>query len=130
MWYYLVLSILSFGALAYIVAGKVKYARESVPENELLTALKSSKPFFEDYRIIVLVPLVRYWQIFIYPFILRETEKGLSSLRQFILKIEKEVGHIRDYVRGKRILHINGKRHHYWGELNEHKTENPGKMYE
>jgi len=129
MYYFLMLSFLSFAGVGYLVFSKLGQAK-NIPREEFLTALKSTKPFFEDYRKIIVVPAIRYWQLIAYPFILREVEKGLFSLRSFILSAEKEIGHIRDYVRGKRILHINGNRHHYWGELNEHKSENPGKTYE
>lgn len=129
MWFYLIISIICFSGAGYFIWSNLSVAR-AIPKGEFVTALKSTKPFFEDYREIVVIPMIQFWRTVVYPFVLRELEKGLSACRGFILKTEKEVAIFRDYVRGKRILHLRGNKNKYWNDLNDHKNDHPGKFYE
>ena len=129
MWTYLIISVCCFGGAGYFISSRLAVAR-AIPKSELLTALKSSKPFFDDYHRVVVHPVMQFWRTTAYPFGLKELEKGLSACRRFILKTEKEVAVFRDYVRGKRIVHLRDNKNKYWNDLNEHKNDNPGKLYE
>ena len=121
----LILILLGLAGMAILIGRRLPVAR-LIPEEHFYSALNATTPFFEDYRRMVVSPALQFWKVSVYPLILKEVEKAVSYSRLGMVRAERHLLNFRDYVRGKRIVHIHGIRKIYWKQVNDYKNDNPG----
>lgn len=92
--------------------------------DELTDNLVSSKSIFSSLRRRFISPISNFWHTVVLPGIYKETEKTISRFRLNILKAERALLRLTNYIRGKREIKNNGDNGSspYWQDINEFKN--------
>lgn len=112
-------AIISFAGMAFLLFGPLSEAGK-IPKKEFARRLKLSKPVFEDFFGHAAAPFKNFWEHSFLPFFLRKSEKIVARFRINVLKIERLLLRLTNYIRGKRENGNNGNTP-YWKDLNDYK---------
>lgn len=115
-----------FGLIVLIAQGLREFNR--IDSDEFLTKARETKPIFHDLKIHIWVPVANYFHAVIIPIIYKEFEIVISRVRINVLRIERLLLQLANYIRGKREVKINGQHHHYWGGFGKNNKEDDVKI--
>jgi len=112
--------------MAFLVLKHLKEVR-IMSKGELIEKLKESKPLISDFQEYTFIPMINFWHDIFLPRLFREGERVISKFRILVLRVERKLLQLTNYIRGKRELKINGQnKSPYWEEIkkaNEEKEE-------
>ncbi|MEK9183640.1 MAG: hypothetical protein AAB890_01020 [Patescibacteria group bacterium] len=111
------ISIFSAIGIIYLLARGLILAR-TMDKKELSLKLASSKSIFDDFHVYVFVPFVGFLKISVLPMVFKEFEIIISKFRINVLKVERQLFHLANYIRGKREIKTDNESHPYWDSVN------------
>lgn len=119
--YALILAVVfSSAGMVFLLFKPVAEARE-IPREEFINKLRLSKSVFDDFSYRVAEPFKNIWKNLLLPLFLKKSEKIVARFRISVLKTERLLLQLTNYIRGKR---ENGNNGHtpYWKDLNDFKN--------
>lgn len=116
------IAALSAAGLAALVFKGVFWAR-MMPREEFEKKLDESKPVFYDINAKIFVPAAVFLHDFLSPKIYKEFEIIISKFRINVLRMERLLLQLANYIRGKREVKMNGNKHPYWNQVGGAKPE-------
>lgn len=116
------IAILSAAGIAILVSKEVFFAR-AMPKEEFERKLSESKPLFYDLNARILIPVAVFLHDSLSPKIYKEFEIIVSKFRINVLRVERLLLRLANYIRGKREVKINGNKHPYWNQVNNSDSE-------
>lgn len=111
------ISIFSAIGIIYLLAKGLVLAK-AMDKKELSLRLISSKSIFDDFHVYVFIPLVNFLKISVLPIVFKEFEIIISKFRINVLKVERQLFHLANYIRGKREIKTDNEGHPYWDSVN------------
>ena len=114
------ISIFSAIGIIYLLTKGLILAK-TIDKKELSLKLTSSS-IFDDFHVYVFIPFMDFLKTFILPKIFKEFEIIISKFRISVLKVERQLFHLANYVRGKREIKTDNESHPYWDSVNNSKN--------
>ena len=122
MTFFLILFAFSFIGISALLLRGFSIIGE-ISEEELLSRRALSKPFWDDFRKLIVAPTVRIHREKVLPKTYKEIEKLTRRFRLIALRVECLLMRFSEYIRGKRIMaDTNDHKSHYWEQLNNRKN--------
>jgi hypothetical protein len=127
MIFFLIILLISIAGLALLFIKRFLVFK-TVSKEEIFSRYNSAKPFWSEFRELFVVPTIRVHQEKVRPATYKEIEKMARRFRISVLKIECLLTRFTDYIRGKRVMSINGNKcgcankSSYWEQLNNCKN--------
>lgn len=115
-------AILSFGGSFLLVLRRAFYAR-TIPETELKRELSETVSVFRDIKTRLITPPFVLAHNTFSPKIYKEFEIIISKFRINVLRMERHLLRLANYIRGKREMKMNNDSHPYWDQLTDSKKE-------
>lgn len=116
----IVITIFSAGGMLYLIWRRLREIR-MMADSELLEKLQASRPVFSDFHQYLITPTINFYRTSVLPAVYKESEKAISRFRINILKIERWLLRLTNYIRGKRKINSNGNTP-YWKDINDFKN--------
>lgn len=116
----IVITIFSAGGMLYLLLRRLREIR-MMAGSELLEKLQASRPVFSDFHQYFIIPAINFYRTSVLPAVYKESEKTISRFRINILKIERWLLRLTNYIRGKRKINTNGNTP-YWKDINDFKN--------
>jgi hypothetical protein len=116
----IVITIFSAGGMLYLLLRRLRETR-MMADGELLEKLQVSRPVFSDFHQYLIIPTINFYRTSVLPAVYKESEKTISRFRINILKIERWLLRLTNYIRGKRKINTNGNTP-YWKDINDFKN--------
>ena len=110
------MAILSFAGASFLISRKTFCAR-AMPREEFEEKLNGTAPVFHDISARIIVPFVVFLHDTFSPKIYKEFEIIISRFRINVLRAERQLLHLANYIRGKREVKISEGNHPYWNQL-------------
>lgn len=115
-------AVLSFAGSFLLVLRKAFYAR-TMPETELRRELSETVSVFRDIKTRLVIPPFVFIHDAFSPKIYKEFEIIISKFRINVLRMERHLLRLANYIRGKREMKMNNDGHPYWNQLTDSKKE-------
>lgn len=109
-------ALLSVAGIVFLVLKGVSFAR-TMPKEEFERRLNESKPIFHDINARVIIPFAVFMHDSLSPKIYKEFEIIISKFRINVLRMERLLLQLANYIRGKREVKMNGNSHPYWNQV-------------
>ena len=109
-------ALLSAVGIVFLVSKGVSFAR-AMPREEFERKLNETKPVFYDINARIIVPFAVFLHDFLSPKIYKEFEIVISKFRINVLRMERLLLQLANYIRGKREVKMNGNIHPYWNQV-------------
>ena len=119
-------AILSAAGIAALIFRGMFLAR-MMPKEELEKKINESKSVFYDINAKIFVPTAVFLHDSLSPKIYKEFEIIISKFRINVLRTERLLLQLANYIRGKREVKINGGKHPYWNQVGGAEPENKNK---
>lgn len=116
----IVITIFSAGGMLYLLLRRLREIR-MMAGSEFLEKLQASRPVFSDFHQYLIIPAINFYRTSVLPAVYKESEKTISRFRINILKIERWLLRLTNYIRGKRKINTNGNTP-YWKDINDFKN--------
>ncbi len=116
------IAILSAAGIAALVSKEVFFAR-AMPKEEFERRLSESRPIFYDFNARILIPAAVFLHDSLSSKIYKEFEIIVSKFRINVLRVERLLLRLANYIRGKREVKINGNSHPYWNKVSRAEPE-------
>ena len=110
------IALLSAAGIAFFVSKGVSLAR-AMPKEEFEQRLGESKPVFYDINARIIIPSAVFLHDSLSPKIYKEFEIVISKFRINVLRVERLLLQLANYIRGKREVKMNGNGHPYWNQV-------------
>ena len=110
-------ALLSAAGIILIVLRGVSFAR-ALPKEEFEQRLGETKPIFHDINARIIIPFAVFLHDSLSPKIYKEFEIVISKFRINVLRMERLLLQLANYIRGKREVKMNGNSHPYWNQVN------------
>lgn len=110
-------ALLSAGGIAFLFSRGVSFAR-AMPKEELERRLSETRPVFYDINARIIIPVIVFFHDSFSPKIYKEFEIIISKFRINVLRVERLLLRLANYIRGKREVKMNGNSHPYWNQIN------------
>ena len=111
------MALLSAAGLVFLFSKGVSFAR-ALPKEEFERRLNETKPVFHDINARIIIPFAVFIHDFLSPKIYKEFEIIISKFRINVLRMERLLLQLANYIRGKREVKMNGNSHPYWNQVN------------
>lgn len=109
-------ALLSAVGIAFLVSKGVSFAR-AIPKEEFERRLGETKPVFHDINARIITPFAVFLHDSLSPKIYKEFEIIISKFRINVLRMERLLLQLANYIRGKREVKMNGSSHPYWNQV-------------
>ena len=119
-------ALLSAAGIAFLVWRGVSFAR-AMPKEEFERRLGESKPLFYDINARIIIPSAVFLHDTLSPKIYKEFEIVISKFRINVLRMERLLLQLANYIRGKREVKMNGNSHPYWNQVGGSDSEDKNK---
>ena len=119
-------ALLSAAGIAFLVWRGVSFAR-AMPKEEFERRLGESKPLFYDINARIIIPSAVFLHDTLSPKIYKEFEIAISKFRINVLRTERLLLQLANYIRGKREVKMNGNSHPYWNQVGGSDSEDKNK---
>ena len=116
-------ALLSAAGIALLVSRGVSFAR-AMPKEEFERRLGETKPVFHDINARIVIPFAVFLHDTLSPKIYKEFEIIISKFRLNVLRMERLLLQLANYIRGKREVKMNGNSHPYWNQVSGSDSEN------
>ncbi len=116
-------ALLSAVGIALLVSRGVSFAR-AMPKEEFERRLGETKPVFHDINARIVIPFAVFLHDTLSPKIYKEFEIIISKFRINVLRMERLLLQLANYIRGKREVKMNGNNHPYWNQVSGSDSEN------
>ena len=111
------MALLSAVGAVFLFSRGVSFAR-ALPKEEFERRFNETKPVFHDINARIIVPVAVFLLDFLSPKIYKEFEIIISKFRINVLRMERLLLQLANYIRGKREVKMNGNSHPYWNQVN------------
>ena len=111
------IALLSAAGVAFLFSRGVSLAR-AMPKEEFERRLNETKPVFHDINARIIIPFAVFLHDSLSPKIYKEFEIVISKFRINVLRMERLLLQLANYIRGKREVKMNGNSHPYWNQVN------------
>ena len=108
--------LLSAAGITLLVSRGVSFAR-AMPKEEFERRLGETKPVFHDINARIVIPFAVFLHDTLSPKIYKEFEIIISKFRINVLRMERLLLQLANYIRGKREVKMNGNGHPYWNQV-------------
>ena len=98
-----------------------------MPKEEFERRLGESKPLFYDINARIIIPSAVFLHDTLSPKIYKEFEIVISKFRINVLRMERLLLQLANYIRGKREVKMNGNSHSYWNQVGGSDSEDKNK---
>lgn len=115
-------AILSFAGASFLVSRRAFSAR-TIPETELRRELSETISVFYEIKTRLIIPPFVLMHDTFSPKIYKEFEIIISKFRINMLRAERQLLNLANYIRGKREMKMNNDGHPYWDQLADLKKE-------
>ena len=110
-------ALLSAVGAVFLFSRGVSFAR-ALPKEEFERKFNETRPVFHDINARIIVPFAVFLNDFLSPKIYKEFEIIISKFRINVLRMERLLLQLANYIRGKREVKMNGNSHPYWNQVN------------
>lgn len=115
-------ALLSAAGIAFLFSRAVSFAR-AMPKEEFERKLNETKPVFHDINARIIIPFAVFLHDSLSPKIYKEFEIIISKFRINVLRIERLLLQLANYIRGKREIKMNGNSNPYWNQVSGSDSE-------
>ena len=119
-------ALLSAAGVVFLFWRGVSFAR-AMPKEEFERRLGESKPLFYDINARIIIPSAVFLHDTLSPKIYKEFEIAISKFRINVLRTERLLLQLANYIRGKREVKMNGNSHPYWNQVGGSDSEDKNK---
>lgn len=116
------IAVFSFASAYFLVSRRAFYAR-AMPEADFKRELAETKSAFDDIKERLIIPPFVLMHDTLSPKIYKEFEIIISKFRINMLRAERHLLRLANYIRGKREMKMNNDGHPYWDQLTDSKKE-------
>jgi len=116
------MAVLSFAGASFLISRKAFYAR-MIPREEFEQKLNQTVPVFHDIGTRIIIPSIVFLHNALSPKIYKEFEIIISRFRINVLRAERHLLHLANYIRGKREMKINDGKHPYWNQISDSESD-------
>ena len=113
---FIYIALLSAAGIAFLFSKGVSFAR-ALPKEEFERRLGETRPVFHDINTRIIVPFAVFLHDSLSPKIYKEFEIVISKFRINVLRTERLLLRLANYIRGKREVKMNGNSHPYWNQV-------------
>lgn len=113
-WIYM--TIFSFAG-AYFLISKKAFCARAMSRKEFEQKLNQTVPVFHDIETRMIIPSIVFLHNTLSPKIYKEFEIIISRFRINILRVERQLLHLANYIRGKREMKTGDGNHSYWNQI-------------
>ncbi len=110
------MALLSAAGAAFLFSRGVSFAR-AMPKEEFERRFNETKPVFHEINARIIIPFVVFLHDSLSPKIYKEFEIIISKFRINVLRTERLLLRLANYIRGKREVKMNGNSHPYWNQV-------------
>ena len=114
---FIYIALLSAAGIAFIFSKGVSFTR-AMPKEEFERRLGETRPVFHDINARIIIPFAVFLHDSFSPKIYKEFEIVISKFRINVLRMERLLLQLANYIRGKREVKMNGNSHPYWNQVN------------
>ena len=111
------MALLSAVGAVFLFSRGVSFAR-ALPKEEFERRFNETKPVFHDINARIIIPFAVFLHDSLSPKIYKEFEIVISKFRINVLRTERLLLQLANYIRGKREVKMNGNSHPYWNQVN------------
>ena len=115
-------ALLSAVGAVFLFSRGVSFAR-ALPKEEFERRFSETRPVFHDINARIIIPFAVFLHDSLSPKIYKEFEIVISKFRINVLRIERLLLQLANYIRGKREVKMNGNSHPYWNQLSGSDSE-------
>ena len=119
---FIYIALLSAAGIAFIFSKGVSFTR-AMPKEEFERRLGETRPVFHDINARIIIPFAVFLHDSFSPKIYKEFEIVISKFRINVLRTERLLLSLANYIRGKREVKMNGNSHPYWNQLSGSDSE-------
>lgn len=109
-------ALFSAAGAIFLFSKGLSFAR-ALPREEFERKLNETKPVFHDINARIIVPFAVFLHNSFSPKIYKEFEIIISKFRLNVLRMERLLLQLANYIRGKREIKMNGNNHPYWNQV-------------
>ena len=109
-------ALFSAAGVIFLFSKGLSFAR-ALPREEFEQKLNETKPVFHDINAKIIVPFAVFLHDSFSPKIYKEFEIIISKFRLNVLRMERLLLQLANYIRGKREIKMNGNSHPYWNQV-------------
>lgn len=109
-------ALLSAAGAIFIFSRGLSFAR-ALSKEEFERKLVQTKPVFHDINSRIIIPFAVFLHDSLSPKIYKEFEIIISKFRINVLRMERLLLQLANYIRGKREVKMNGGNHPYWNQV-------------
>ena len=120
---FIYIALLSAAGIAFLFSKGVSFAR-AMPKEEFEQRLNETRPVFHDINARIIIPFAVFLHDSFSPKIYKEFEIIISKFRINVLRMERLLLQLANYIRGKREVKMNGAGHSYWNKVGRPDSEN------
>jgi len=113
---FIYIALLSAAGIVFLFSKGVSFAR-ALPKEEFERRLGETRPVFHDINTRIIVPFAVFLHDSLSPKIYKEFEIVISKFRINVLRTERLLLRLANYIRGKREVKMNGNSHPYWNQV-------------
>jgi len=113
---FIYIALLSAAGIVFLFSKGVSFAR-ALPKEEFERRLGETRPVFHDINARIIVPFAVFLHDSLSPKIYKEFEIVISKFRINVLRTERLLLRLANYIRGKREVKMNGNSHPYWNQV-------------
>ena len=110
-------ALLSAVGAVFLFSRGVSFAR-ALPKEEFERRFSETRPVFHDINARIIIPFAVFLHDSLSPKIYKEFEIVISKFRINVLRTERLLLQLANYIRGKREVKMNGNSHPYWNQAN------------
>src|SRR3989339_2207352 len=115
---FIYIALLSAAGIVFLFSKGVSFAR-ALPKEEFERRLGETRPVFHDINTRIIVPFAVFLHDSLSPKIYKEFEIVISKFRINVLRTERLLLRLANYIRGKREVKMNGNSHPYWNQISD-----------
>src|SRR3989339_1454305 len=119
---FIYIALLSAAGITFLFSKGVSFAR-AMPKEEFEQRLNETRPVFHDINARIIIPFAVFLHDSFSPKIYKEFEIVISKFRINVLRTERLLLSLANYIRGKREVKMNGNSHPYWNQLSGSDSE-------
>ena len=95
------------------------FCARAMPRAKFEEKLSGTTPVFHDISARIIVPSIVFLHDTFSPKIYKEFEIIISRFRINVLRAERQLLHLANYIRGKREMKISDGNHPYWNQISD-----------
>src|SRR3990167_6217408 len=120
---FIYIALLSAAGIAFLFSKGVSFAR-AMPKEEFERRLNETRPVFHDINARIIIPFAVFLHDSFSPKIYKEFEIIISKFRINVLRMERLLLQLANYISGKREVKMNGNSHPYWNQISDADSKN------